>query len=201
MLGFMRAMGREDDERAVEYLDTKQPPKRAGQLALELQYVLDTGLSDSLANLSRNPQGDLGGGLPSNRERVGVVKTASGAFDILLERVQQDNGPPVWLFSSDTLKHLPEIYGQLKFPDRTVSPSRIDAEPNPARPPVAMDRIVRCASPAFVPGVVHKPCAHSSSPSLDPSPGPAKGRRSGERDSETVPPLGLSFCPLCLCAP
>jgi MscS family membrane protein len=45
VLGFMRAMGREDDERAVEYLDTKQPPKRAGQLARELQYVLDTGLS------------------------------------------------------------------------------------------------------------------------------------------------------------
>ncbi len=116
VLGFMRAMGREDDERAVEYLDTKQPPKRAQQLARELQYVLDTGLSGSLANLSRDPQGDLGDGLPSNRERVGVVKTASGAFDILLERVQQDNDPPVWLFSSDTLKHLPEIYGQLKTP-------------------------------------------------------------------------------------
>ena len=116
VLGFMRAMSREDDERAVEYLDTKQPPKRAEQLAQELQYVLDTGLSGNLASLSRDPQGDLGDGLPPDRERVGVVKTDSGAVDILLERVQQDNGPPVWLFSSDTLKHLPEIYGQLETP-------------------------------------------------------------------------------------
>ena len=41
VFGFMKAVDREDYERAVEYLDTKQPLKRAKQLARDLQVILD----------------------------------------------------------------------------------------------------------------------------------------------------------------
>jgi MscS family membrane protein len=36
VVGFLKAMQREDYERAVDYLDTRQTGKRAEQLALEL---------------------------------------------------------------------------------------------------------------------------------------------------------------------
>jgi MscS family membrane protein len=116
VMGFMRAVGREDYERAAEYLDTKQPPKRAQQLAAELQFVVDRGLSENLNNLSREPEGDLGDGLRPNRERVGIVKTASETLDIQLERVQRGDDPPVWLFSSDTLRRVQKVYDQLDVP-------------------------------------------------------------------------------------
>jgi MscS family membrane protein len=116
VLGFMRAVNREDYERAIEYLDTRQPPKRAEQLAVELQFVIDRGLSGTLNNLNREPGGDLGDGLRPNRERVGTVRTSSEMLDIQLERVQRGDDPPVWLFSSDTLRGVQRVYDQLDTP-------------------------------------------------------------------------------------
>ena len=110
VFGFMKAVEREDYERAVEYLDTKQSPKRAEQLARNLQFILDRGLFASLPKLSRKPEGDLDDLLPANREKIGDVKTESGSYDIVLDRVQKGNDPPVWLFSSQTLRQVPEIY-------------------------------------------------------------------------------------------
>ena len=113
VLGFMKAVGRDDYERAVEYLDTKQPPKRAQELTRELELILNRGLSANLTRLSKKPEGILDDTLRPNREKIGVVKTESGIYDILLDRVQRGNDPPVWLFSSETLRQVPEIYEEL----------------------------------------------------------------------------------------
>jgi MscS family membrane protein len=115
VLGFMKSVDREDYERAVEYLDTKQPPKRARQLAEELQVILNWGLSGHIPKLSNKAEGDLEDGLKPNRERIGVVKTSTGSYDIVLERAQRGTDPPVWLFSSDTLKQLPEIHRDFDY--------------------------------------------------------------------------------------
>lgn len=116
VVGFLKAREREDDEQAVDYLDTHQTGKRARQLALELQQILDQGLSVSATALSSKPEGNLQDGLPVNREVVGIVKTKKGEHKILLERVQKENNPPLWLFSSDTLKLVPQIYEEIDIP-------------------------------------------------------------------------------------
>jgi MscS family membrane protein len=115
VLGFMKAVGRDDYERAVEYLDTKQPPKRAQELTRELELILNRGLSANLTKLSKKPEGSLDDTLRPNLEKIGVVKTESGNYDILLDRVQRGNDPPVWLFSSKTLRQVPEIYEELGY--------------------------------------------------------------------------------------
>jgi MscS family membrane protein len=63
--------------------------------------------------LSNKPEGYVDDNLPPSKERVGTVKTPSGSLDILLERVQLGNNPPIWLFSAETLKNVPEIYKEL----------------------------------------------------------------------------------------
>jgi len=113
LLGFIRDADREDYERAAEYLDTKQPPKRAQQLARQLHTVLNQGLSGYLPKLSNKPEGNLEDGLKPNQERIGVAKTSSGTYEINLERVQRGNDPPIWLFSTNTLKLVPQIYRDL----------------------------------------------------------------------------------------
>ena len=45
VIGFIKSVDKEDYERAIEYLDTKQPPKRAQQLAEQLQVILNWGLA------------------------------------------------------------------------------------------------------------------------------------------------------------
>ncbi len=116
VIGFMKAMQEEDYDRAIEYLDTTQPAKRARQLAVELQFVLDNGLEGDLNKISRSPEGDLADGLPPHRERIGTVKTGEEKTDVQLDRVQRENEPAVWLFSSDTLGRVPRIYERLDVP-------------------------------------------------------------------------------------
>jgi len=115
-LGFLRSMQREDFERAIDYLDTRQTGKRAEQLARELNYILNEGMSTITPALNIKPEGNLQDNLPDNRELVGTVKTKRGEYKILLERVQKENNPPVWLFSSETLKLVPKIYEEIDVP-------------------------------------------------------------------------------------
>ena len=115
VLGFLKAVDREDYERAMEYLDTKQPPRRAQQLARELQYILEWGFSSSVPKLSKKPEGDLEDSVRPNREKIGTVKTESGSYEIFLDHVQKGSDPAVWLFSSETLRHVPQIYGELDY--------------------------------------------------------------------------------------
>jgi len=115
-LGFLRSMQREDFERAIDYLDTRQTGKRAEQLARELNYILNEGMSTITPALNIKPEGNLQDNLPDNRELVGTVKTKRGEYKLLLERVQKENNPPVWLFSSETLKLVPKIYEEIDVP-------------------------------------------------------------------------------------
>lgn len=111
VLGFIKAADAANFERAVQYLDTRQSPKQAQELALELRVVLDRLLSAAdIEQLSNQPGGDLQDNLPPNLERVGTVQTGGDTLDILLERVQRGNNPPIWLFSAPTLKRIPAIY-------------------------------------------------------------------------------------------
>ncbi len=113
VMGFLKYANRGDYAHAAEYLDLRTTPSRADELARQLGEVVDLGLSGTLNGLSRAAEGDLGDGLPANRERVGFVKTSSGTLDILLERVQRDGKPPIWLFSSETLQRVPAAFEEI----------------------------------------------------------------------------------------
>ena len=116
VVGFLRAMQREDYERAADYLDTRQTGKRAEQLARELSYILNEGMSTVTSALSPKPEGNLQDNLSDNRELVGTVRTKRGEYKVLLERVQRENNPPIWLFSSETLRLVPQIYEDIDIP-------------------------------------------------------------------------------------
>jgi MscS family membrane protein len=116
VVGFLKAMQREDYERTADYLDTRQTGKRAEQLARELNYILNEAMSTVTTALSIKPEGNLQDNLPDNRELVGTVKTKRGENKILLERVQKESNPPIWLFSSETLRLVPQIYEDIDIP-------------------------------------------------------------------------------------
>ena len=109
----MKSAAQGNYDQALQYLDTKITGIRAQKLIDALQVILERGFSGKLAMLSNKPEGYLDDNLPPSKERVGTVKTPSGSLDILLERVQRGNNPPIWLFSAETLKNVPEIYKEL----------------------------------------------------------------------------------------
>jgi MscS family membrane protein len=116
VVGFIRAAQAQDVARAAEYLDAKLPPARARELTQELKVVLDRGLNVNLSLLSTKPEGDPAASPKPDRQLIGTVNTEAGGFDILLDRVQRGKNPPVWLFSSETLKRVPEVYAEIGPP-------------------------------------------------------------------------------------
>jgi MscS family membrane protein len=108
VVGFIRAANRGNYEQAASYLDTKQRGELAEDLAQQLQTVLDRGTSIELNKLSSRPEGSQANIQNPNRELVGVATTSSGKLQIWLDRVQRGDNPPIWLFSPETLRLVPE---------------------------------------------------------------------------------------------
>jgi MscS family membrane protein len=115
VIGFIKAASKGNYELALEYLDTKTKGRGAEKLVSGLQAVLDYGFSGHLGMLSNKPEGNLSDDLSPSKERVGTVKTPSGSLDVLLERVERGNGPPIWLFSKETLKEVPGTYKEIEI--------------------------------------------------------------------------------------
>ena len=106
--GFNRSVSQKDYNRALQYLNTTKKGKAGEQLVKELYAVLDRGFSGKAVILSNSTEGNLG-----DKEHLGAVNTLSGSADILLERIKQESGPPIWLFSAETLAKAPDIYEEL----------------------------------------------------------------------------------------
>lgn len=110
ILGFMKATRRGDYDLAVGYLDTTQHGELARELAQQLQVILDRESSIDLNKLSVRPAGNIADPQNPNRDLVGVAGTTSKKLEIWLDRVRSGDNPPIWLFSKETLKYVPEVY-------------------------------------------------------------------------------------------
>jgi MscS family membrane protein len=117
VLGFLRAAEAKDYERAAQYLDGKRSPEQAQALAIQLKYLLDKGLSTSIDNLSSEPSGDVEDNLRLSRELVGVVPTPNGDLKVFLDLINRPGQSSIWLFSQDTLSHVPEAFAGIHHTD------------------------------------------------------------------------------------
>lgn len=113
VIGFLKSATQEDYDRALQYLNTKKRGPAAQELISSLKAVLEKGFSGKVPQLSGNPEGNLDDNLPPGKERIGTVETSSGKLDIILERVQPGDSPPVWVFSAATLAKIPEAYEEV----------------------------------------------------------------------------------------
>lgn len=116
MKGFLSAAEDGDFARASKYLDSQQSPEHKQEIARQLKLVMDRGLRVDLEKLSRTSEGGAGGDLEPNYQSVGVATNGPDKLDIVLERVQRDKQPPIWLFSSGTLLRVADFAKGLEAP-------------------------------------------------------------------------------------
>jgi MscS family membrane protein len=113
VLGFLRAAEAKEYEKAADYLDGNRAAKEAGELAQQLKYLLDQGLSTSIDDLSNSPNGNVEDQQRLSRDSVGIVKTPSGDLKVMLDQVERPGQPTIWLFSQETLHRVPAAYASL----------------------------------------------------------------------------------------
>jgi MscS family membrane protein len=111
----MRVARSEKDEAAPLYLNTNLKGQEAVELAHKLYVVLDSRLPVRLNELSDQREGDPDNPLKPDQDIVGTVNTADGPFDLVVERVTQGQSAPVWLFSRQTLSHIPEAFEEVNL--------------------------------------------------------------------------------------
>lgn len=120
MVAYLTACRRGDYATAARFLDLRSfPPAQrelAGPgLARQLKIVLDRKLWVDVPSLSDDSEGDREDGLPPGLDRVGVIETASGPVEILLERVRDRRGKRIWKISGTTVRKIPQLYDEFGY--------------------------------------------------------------------------------------
>ena len=113
VLGFMTAVHKGEYALAAQYLNSQLHGKGAANLARQLSVVLDRRLPARLIQLSDKPEGSLSDPLNPDRDLIGTVTSAQGDARIFLERVDRGNSGPIWLFSSETLEYIPDLFEEV----------------------------------------------------------------------------------------
>ncbi len=132
--GFFGAARKGDFALAAQYLDLSGLPegtqKQDGpSLARKLWFVLEQQARIDFSTLSIDPLGQVGDGLPPNRERLAQIEWNRGLVDIDLERVSDSPGMEIWKISSRSVGQIPELYEwfRLGFAESVFSEATMDS--------------------------------------------------------------------------
>ena len=114
VMGFLRAAQDSDFQRAAQFLQLShndratQGPRLAGRLAA----LMDFTFVGRAGPLSDKPEGS--GGAGSSRDRIGTFRIHDREANVELVRVSNIEDHDVWLFSAQTLAHVPELFAELQ---------------------------------------------------------------------------------------
>ena len=115
VFGFLQAAQAGNYSIAAQYLQLS-PARRQTQgdaLAKQLNVAMNRAFSGSLRP-SRQPEGTPQEDVPSDRQKLGTMVSGHTEVDLELIRVSDPNVGKIWLFSSDTLNKIPELYDQIQ---------------------------------------------------------------------------------------
>jgi MscS family membrane protein len=111
VVGFLQAAQENNYQAAAEYLQMSNVRRQSQgpDLAEKLKVLMDRAFVGSLRRLSTNPDGNPDYGSP-NQQTIGSFSVGDVEVPVLLVRVSDSNFGKVWLFSSETLSKVPELY-------------------------------------------------------------------------------------------
>lgn len=116
VFGFLQAAQSYNYVAAVQYLQLPAGKHQAQleELATQLKEVLDQAYKGSVRRISNSPDGNPQEGLTPDRQDLGTLVAGDVEANLTLVRVTDEDGVKVWLFSAETLAHVPELYDQLE---------------------------------------------------------------------------------------
>jgi MscS family membrane protein len=113
VLGLLSATRNRKTELAALYLNTPLRGAEAETLAIQLAAVINRRLPARINEISDVPEGSQRDPLKPDEDLVGVIQTANGDLDILVERIDRGKAGKVWLFSRKTLASIPDAFQEL----------------------------------------------------------------------------------------
>ena len=115
VFGFLEAAQSGNYSIAAEYLQMS-PARRQAQgdaLAMRLNVAMNRAFRGSLRP-SRQPEGTPQEDVAPDRQKLGTMSSGDVEADLDLVRVSDPSAGKIWLFSSETLGKIPELYDQIQ---------------------------------------------------------------------------------------
>jgi MscS family membrane protein len=111
VVGFLEAAQAGNSRSAADYLQlsTVRRQSQGPDLADKLKVLMDRAFVGSLRRLSTSPEGSPDYGT-ADQQTIGSFSNGDADVPVVLVRVADPNFGKVWLFSSDTLSKVPELY-------------------------------------------------------------------------------------------
>ena len=118
--GFLRAADENDFVKAVEFLDLRNLPRKyrsfdRTRLAEMLVVVIQREVWVELEELSDDPGGEVGDGLPDYRDELGSITDGDVTFTLFMQRVPGDEGFSIWKVSNATVAEVADLYEQFGY--------------------------------------------------------------------------------------
>lgn len=111
VVGFLQTAQAGNYQAAANYLQMSNVRRQSQgpDLAEKLKVLMDRAFVGSLRRLSTDPEGNPDYG-PPNQQTIGNFSVGDLEVPVVLVRVSDPNFGQVWVFSSDTLSKVPELY-------------------------------------------------------------------------------------------
>ena len=118
--GFLTAAQNRDFETGAEYLDLRNLPKRmkitdGSRLAHGLSIVINRQLWIDFDEISDDPDGTDGDGLPGYRDKFAEIVSHDEVITLLMQRVPRGDGEFIWKISNKTVSEIPELYKEFGY--------------------------------------------------------------------------------------
>jgi len=115
VVGFLQSAQARNYQTAADYLQmsTAHRQSQGSDLAEKLKVLMDRTFVGSLHRLSTNPEGNPDYGAP-NQQTIGIFSNGDADVPVVLVRIGDPNSGKIWLFSSETLSKVPELYDNLE---------------------------------------------------------------------------------------
>ena len=115
VFGFLQAAQAGNYKTAADYLQmsTARRQSQGADLAEKLKVLMDRTFVGSLRRLSASPEGSPDYGVV-DLQTIGVFSNGDADVPVVLVRIADPNSGKVWLFSSETLIKVPELYDNLE---------------------------------------------------------------------------------------
>ena len=114
VLGFLQTAQAGDYRSAADYLQMSAARRQSQgpDLAEKLKFLMDRAFVGSLRRLSTNPEGNPG--YAPDQQAIGVFSNGDPDVPVVLVRVTDPSSGKIWIFSSETLSKVPELYDNLE---------------------------------------------------------------------------------------
>jgi MscS family membrane protein len=115
VLGFLQAAQNGNYRAAADYLQISAAHRQSQgpDLAEKLNVLMNRAYVGSPRQLSKNPEGNSEYGTPDH-QTIGTFSFGEADVAVVLVRVVDPNSGRIWVFSSETLGKVPELYDNLE---------------------------------------------------------------------------------------